>query len=166
MPLDIPAGERCFLDATILYYCFVETPPFSNACRGLMHRVQTGDVTGFIDIRSLGDCVHKTMLAEVSERFGHSRERLVGWLKQHPEALAKLPKTAAVCERLTQLRINVIANEASMLSMSIAIAQASQLLLGDAGIIALMRHYDISHLATNDDDFDRVPGIIVWKPRL
>ena len=27
MPLDVPDGERCFLDANILYYCYVETPP-------------------------------------------------------------------------------------------------------------------------------------------
>jgi len=35
MPLDVPDGERCFLDANILYYCFVETPPLSDACRML-----------------------------------------------------------------------------------------------------------------------------------
>lgn len=59
MPLDVPDGERCFLDANILYYCYVETPPLSEACRDLLRRVQNGDVAAFSDVRALNDCVHK-----------------------------------------------------------------------------------------------------------
>jgi predicted nucleic acid-binding protein len=77
MPLDIPNGERFFLDANILYYCFVETPPHSEMCRQLLARVQNGELTALTDARALADCVHKTMLAEVSERYGRSRERLM-----------------------------------------------------------------------------------------
>jgi hypothetical protein len=165
MPLDVPDGERCFLDANILYYCFVETPSFSEACRHLLERVQNADVDALTDVRTLSDCVHKAMLAEVSQRFGRTRERLVGWLKQHREALADLPKTAEVCHRLTQLRITILPNEITMLPTVVATAQAQQLLLGDATIVAQMQLHGITHLATNDDDFDRVPGITVWKPR-
>jgi hypothetical protein len=32
MPLDIPAGARCFLDANIFYYHFVDTLPLSDPC--------------------------------------------------------------------------------------------------------------------------------------
>lgn len=105
------------------------------------------------------------MLAEVSQRFGRRRERLVGWLKQHPEALAELPKTGEVCDRIAQLRLSILPNDWTMLPTVIGIAQAQRLLLGDASIIAQMQRHGITHLATNDDDFDRVPGITVWKPR-
>lgn len=165
MPLDVPDGQRCFLDANILYYCFVETPPFSGFCRELLTRVQSGDVVALTDVRSLGDCVHKVILAEVSHRFGRTRDGLIGWLKQHREALADLPSTALTCGRLLQLRLSVVSNESAMLPIAVAIAQKHQLLLGDAGIVAQMQRRGIVHLATNDDDFDRVPGITVWKPR-
>jgi uncharacterized protein len=165
MPLDIPDGERCFLDANILYYCFVDVPLLSEACRHLLERVQNGDVVALTDLRCLSDCVHKTMLAEVSQKFGRSREKLVGWLKQHPEALADLAKTIDVCDRLLQLRLTVIRNEAQMLPEVVVTAMNQQLLLGDANILVQMRAHGINHLATNDDDFDRVPGITVWKPR-
>jgi predicted nucleic acid-binding protein len=46
-----------------------------------------------------------------------------------------------------------------------AICQAHGLLTNDALIVAVMQRHGITHLATNDDDFDRVPGITVWKPR-
>ena len=166
MPLDIPDSERCFLDANILYFCYVEQPLVSEACRNLLKRVQNGDIIGFSDVRSLNDCVHKTMLAEVSQRFGRSRERLVGWLKQHPEALAELPMSAKVADRLPLLRLNILPNEATMLPTVVSIAQSQRLLMGDSSIVALMQIHGITHLATNDDDFDRVPGITVWKPRL
>lgn len=165
MPLDVPEGQRCFLDANILYYCFVETPPFSESCRKLLTRVQGGEVVALTDVRALGDCVHKVILAEVSHRFGRTRDRLIGWLKQHREALAYLPKTAQACGRLLQLRLSVVPNESAMLPTAVAIAQEHQLLLSDAGIIAQMQRHGIAHLATNDDDFDRIPGITVWKPR-
>jgi predicted nucleic acid-binding protein len=105
------------------------------------------------------------MLAEVSQRFGRPRERLVGWLKKHPEALMELPKTAEVCDRLAQLPLTVLPNEVSIITTAINIAQNHRLLMGDASIVALIQRHGLTHLATNDDDFDRVPGITVWKPR-
>jgi hypothetical protein len=32
MPLDLPDGYRCFVDANILDYHFVDTPPLSDPC--------------------------------------------------------------------------------------------------------------------------------------
>jgi predicted nucleic acid-binding protein len=165
MPLDVPDGERCFVDANILCYCFVETPKFSIASRAFLQRVQHGDLAAATSVRSLSDCVHKTMLAEISQRFGRSRQRLVGWLKQNPQAFDQLPKTAEVCDRLLQLRLTVLPQETSMLKQAVSLSQSHQLLLGDATIVALMQRHGITHLATNDDDFDRVPEITVWKPR-
>jgi hypothetical protein len=28
-----------------------------------------------------------------------------------------------------------------------------------------MEHLGLTHLATNDDDLDRIPGLTIWKPR-
>jgi predicted nucleic acid-binding protein len=165
MPLNVPDGQRCFLDANILYYCFVDVPPFSGACRSLLQRVQNGDLAAFADSRSLSDCVHKAMLAEVSQRFDRPREKLIGWLKQHPEALADLPRTKEICDRLLQVRMNILPIEPGMLPSAVAVVESEKLLLGDANIVVQMRTNDVTHLATNDDDFDRVPGITVWKPR-
>ncbi len=36
---------------------------------------------------------------------------------------------------------------------------------GDALIVAMIQRHGITHLATNDDDFDRVPDLSAWKPR-
>ncbi len=40
-----------------------------------------------------------------------------------------------------------------------------RLLTNDALTTAVMEKPAISHLATNDDNFDAVSGLTVWKPR-
>lgn len=39
------------------------------------------------------------------------------------------------------------------------------LLTNDALILALMRCYSLTDLVTNDDDFDGIPSLNIWKPR-
>jgi predicted nucleic acid-binding protein len=50
-------------------------------------------------------------------------------------------------------------NEAATISLQ------HGLLTNDAIIVASMQRHGLTNLATNDDDFDRVPGLTVWKPR-
>ncbi|MFN7946142.1 MAG: PIN domain-containing protein [Blastocatellia bacterium] len=40
-----------------------------------------------------------------------------------------------------------------------------RLLTNDALATAVMERLAISHLATNDDNFDTVSGLTMWKPR-
>ncbi len=50
IPFEISDGDRCFLDANIMYYHFVETPPFSEECSRLLERVATGHILGHTSI--------------------------------------------------------------------------------------------------------------------
>ena len=165
MPLSIPSDTVCYIDANILYYAFVETPPFSAVCRELLARVQSGDLEGVTDVRALADALHKTMLAEVSARHHLPRGKLVGWLKRHREALTQLPQSEAVAHRLRRLRLRVLAVPGDILPEAMVIAQQSRLLTNDAIMVAMMRRNQITRLATNDDDFDGLGEIQVWKPR-
>ncbi len=39
------------------------------------------------------------------------------------------------------------------------------LLTNDAIVVALMRRHELHNLASNDDDFDNIANVTVWKPR-
>jgi predicted nucleic acid-binding protein len=39
-----------------------------------------------------------------------------------------------------------------------------ELLMGDALVVAVMHQHGLTHLASLDDDFDRVPGITGYAP--
>ncbi|GMU21551.1 MAG: hypothetical protein AMXMBFR13_16440 [Phycisphaerae bacterium] len=50
MPLDLPDGLVCFLDANILYYALVPTPGVSPHCLGLVDRLIAGRVSGSVSV--------------------------------------------------------------------------------------------------------------------
>jgi predicted nucleic acid-binding protein len=135
MPLNLPDGTNCFVDSNILYYALVPTEPVSEHCLKLIERAVAGRVALFVSDQVLSDTIHKVMISEVAQLTGRDRAGMVGYLGKHPEVIA----------RLTAVRHRLLTN--------------------DATIIALMARHALTHLVTNDDDFDRVPDSIVWKPR-
>ena len=97
----------------------------------------------------------------------HRLERtgLVGWIQRHRDCLAELTKTADACNQFEQLPLQVLPMDVPLLRQAVSVSVAHGLLTSDALIVALMRRHGVAHLVTNDDDFDRVPGLTVWKPR-
>ena len=57
MPLDLPDGADCFIDANIFYYHFVETPPFSQASTTFLNRVAAGAITGYSSVHVLAEAI-------------------------------------------------------------------------------------------------------------
>ena len=47
---------------------------------------------------------------------------------------------------------------------ALAISQQTGLLHNDALVVAVMRHYGLTNIASVDSDFDRVPGITRYAP--
>jgi hypothetical protein len=58
MPLDVPAGTTVFIDANILHYALVPTPPFSDH----VDRIAAGDVMGAVSLQVLAETQHKKSL--------------------------------------------------------------------------------------------------------
>ena len=48
---------------------------------------------------------------------------------------------------------------------SFALMQEHHLLITDAVNIAAMNKEKVIHIASNDKDFSRVPGLSVWRPQ-
>jgi hypothetical protein len=90
MPLDIPDGTTAFVDANILHYAVILTPPFSEHVYPLMDRLSAGQLIGVLSVQVLADAQHKTMMSLLAAQYGLSRSKLVGWAKLHPEKLRAL----------------------------------------------------------------------------
>ena len=151
MPLDLPDGSLSFVDTNVLVYHFVENPRFSPECREYLRRV-------------VADAVHKVMAEEA--RLVHGLDSgAIRFLQRHPAEITKLGAFVEATKQLERLPIRLVPVDLTIIRQSAELAQQRGLLTNDAIIVALMQRHGISHLATNDDDFDRVPGIQVWKPR-
>jgi predicted nucleic acid-binding protein len=165
MPLDIPDGEAAFVDANILHYAVIGTPPFSEHVYPFIDRLDSGLLTGVVSVQVLADAQHKTMLSLLATQYRLSRSKLVRWVKDHPRELQVLTGFQEAARLLHAAPIQVVQVEDNLLSEAATISLQLGLLTNDAIIVALMQRHGLTHLATNDDDFDRVPGITVWKPR-
>jgi predicted nucleic acid-binding protein len=163
--LDLPVGARCFADANILYYHFVKTPPFSDPCSDFLRRAVAGEITAFVSVAVLAEAVHKMMLAEAAVRFGLQRANLANWLNHHRDRIRQLTEFRAAAEQLAAWPLILLPTDGPILAQAAATAQQHGLLTNDALTVTLMRSHNLTHLVTNDDDFDSVPSLTIWKPR-
>lgn len=165
MPLDVPAGQTVFLDSTILYYAFVNFPGATPLCAELLQRLAKGEVAGCLTTPVLNDAVHKIMCAEAKERYDQPRAGLVHWLKANPNCVKQLTHAAEVLRLVAAMPIAILPVDLDALVDAQRTAQSYGLLASDALIVAIVQRHGLTHLATNDDDFDSVAGLTLWKPR-
>ena len=67
-------------------------------------------------------------------------------------------------EEVPRLGIEVLPVDRHLPPLAAAISQLHGLLTNDAFVVASMQDETITHLASGDTDFDRVPGIIRYGP--
>lgn len=161
---DIPDGMTCFLDATIFYYHLVNTPPLSDDCLHLLARIGTGAVAGVTSAGALAEATHKVMLAEIVRLHNLPPQGLLAKLKKHPELLDHLTEHQQVTALAQALRIQIEPLTPAVLTRGAELSPQRRLLTNDALILAVMEKSGVTYLATNDDDFDSIPGLIVCEP--
>lgn len=164
MLTTIPDGVVCYLDATIFYYHLVDVPPLSNDCSDLLARIEQGHVQSVTSSVALAEATHKVMLAEVVQRHGVDHRGLIARLKRHPDLLNGLTNHALVAATVRSLRLPVEAITLELLARGADVSSQKRLLTNDALTLAVMEKLGVTILATNDDDFDAVEGITVYKP--
>jgi predicted nucleic acid-binding protein len=163
MPLNIPEGVVCFVDANIFVYTFIQLDT-TSVCRAFLARVLRLEVGAVSTANCLADAVHRIMCAEAKDRFGLSGGA-VGWLQDHPQRVGELSRFRDAARRLHALPLRLLDADSRTLLDAVELSSKHGLLTNDALIVALMRQHGLSHLVTNDDDFDAVPGLTIWKPR-
>ncbi len=165
MALELPDGARCFVDSTIFYYALVPTASVSEHCLGFFDRAIASRLTLLAGMAVLSDAVHKVMISEVAQLTGRDRAGMIGYLNQHPEIIARLTEYPQAMERLSVVPMEILPIDAPLLREATHIAVENRLLTNDAVIVALLQRHGLTDLVTNDDDFDGLPGIRIWKPR-
>ena len=103
-------------------------------------------------------------LAEVVHRHGVAYQGLIARLKRHPALLGGLTSHHRVVTTVRGLRLHVEAITLELLARGAALSTQERLLTNDALTLAVMEHLGVTILATNDDDFDTITRMTVYKP--
>ncbi len=161
---QIPAGAEVFLDANILIYHFTDEPTYGTACTGLIERIEQGDVQGFTSAAALSDASHRLMTIEAMGRCGWPAAGLAARLRKRHAEIPQLALFQQAVENVSTLGIVVWSVGVDAVLAAAKLCRQFELLAGDALIVAMMQANGLTHLASGDADFDRVPWIARFAP--
>ena len=161
---EIPAGAGVFLDANTMIYHFTNHPRYGAACTNLLERIEQNELKAFTSTDCLADLAHRLMTLEAMGRFGWPAAGLAARLRKHRAEIPKLSLFQHATAQVTLLGIQVLPISEPLVVAATNISPLYELLTGDALVVAVMRHHGLIHLASLDDDFDRVPDIKCYAP--
>jgi predicted nucleic acid-binding protein len=161
----IPGGTHCFVDANIFCYYLIDTPPLTEQCARFIKRVNRREIISSSSAVIIAETAHKIMLAEAIQQHGLDHKGLAHRLQRRRDLIASLNEHQKVASLIRTLAIHIEPVTLELIERAASISTQHCLLTNDALTIAAMEKLAIYHLATNDDDFDVVPGITLWKPR-
>ncbi len=161
---QIPAGTAVFVDANTLVYHFTNHPTFGPACTQLVKRIEHQNLAGFISTHVLSEIAHRLMTLEALDRFGWPPAGIAARLRKHHIEIPKLTLHVQAVAQIPLLGIQTVAITPPLVEAATLVSQQHELLMGDALVVAVMQTHGLTHLASNDADFDRVPGLTRYTP--
>lgn len=160
----LSTGDSVFVDANILTYHLQPHPAWGPSCSGLLQRIEIQDLVGFTSTHVLAELAHRLMTIEASTVFGWPFAGIGNRLRTHPQEVCKLSAFRRAVEKVMQGNMRILTVTSGMLAAAVAFSQQVGLLTNDAIIVAVMQANGLTHLASSDTDFDRVPGITRVAP--
>ena len=161
---DIPSGESVFLDANVFVYDFGPDPLFGIPSQNLLERIEHGDLHGFCSTHELSDVAHRLMTLEACQTFGWPYAGIGQRLRSHPTEITQLNRFRQALDEIVAIGVQVLSVTELDVLRAGDLSQQHGLLSGDALIVALMQAHNLTCLASNDTDFDRVPSITRYAP--
>jgi len=162
--LSVSSGDLIFLDANTLVYHFTSHPKYGAACTQLLKRVELGDVRGYASSHVLADVAHRLMTVEAMALRGWPQAGIAARLRKHHDEIPALTLYRQAIAGIPLMGVQVLPTTQMVVEHAAQLSQQYQLLTGDALVVATMQQHRLTNLASNDADFDRVPGITRYGP--
>jgi predicted nucleic acid-binding protein len=161
---SIPAGATVFLDANTLIYHFTSDPQYGAACTQLIKQVELQQIRGVTSAHVLADVAHRLMTLEAMSLMNWPAAGIAPRLRKHHVEIPKLTVYRQAIARIPLLGIQVLPITFHALETATHLSHQCELLTGDALIVAVMQANGFTIIASNDADFDRVPGFTRYAP--
>jgi len=161
---NIPAGVDAFIDANSLIYAATADPRYGAASKRLLERIENQEIHGVTSAHVVSEMAHRLMTIEAAATNQRPLSGMANWLRRHPSEVQKLSSYRLTIDDLAAIPIRILSVEGAHVSLAADLCRQFGLLMNDAMIVVVMRHHGLTHLASLDPDFDRVPGITRYAP--
>jgi predicted nucleic acid-binding protein len=157
---DVPDGTNLLIDTNIFIYGLTNQ---SAQCKNLLQRCSREEVYGITLFEVIHEATHRFMIAEGLAK-GLYKSRGADYLSHHPDDVKRLTDYWVNTSRLLALNFVHLPMEEKIIVSAQRDRLSVGLLTNDSVIVAAMREYGISRIATNDKMFDAIAGISVFAP--
>jgi len=161
---SVPIGTSVFVDANVFVYSYADDPTFGDACTDFLERIELKDLHGFLSASLFSEVAHRLMTLEACKSLGWSYAGIARQLRRHPGQIQKLQEFRKALDDIIAIGIRILPVGAQDILLAGDLSLTHGLLSGDALVIAMMQGHGLTHLASNDADFDRLPGITRFGP--
>lgn len=161
---DLVKGDSLFVDAnTLIYHCTLD-PNYGRACTDLLDRIGLGELAAFTSTHILLEVCHRLMTLEAARSLGKPQGSMVKFLKSHPDEIRQLAHFQQAIQDLCSGQIQILTIAPALVPTIAGLCQQVGLLTNDAAVVAVMQANGLTKLASNDPDFDGVPGLARYAP--
>jgi predicted nucleic acid-binding protein len=161
---DVPSGAALFLDANTFVYAHSLHPQFGPPSRDLLERIERQELSGFTSAHVLGETAHRLMTLEACTTFGWPFAGIAPRLRRHPAEVRTLTLFRQAIDDILASAVQVLALDGPLISAAGDVSRQTGLLTNDALVVAVMQQHGLTHLASHDADFDRLPGLTRYAP--
>jgi predicted nucleic acid-binding protein len=130
----------------------------------LLEEIELRTLQGCTSAHVLGDLSHRLMTIEAALLLSRPMTGIANWLRRHPADVQRLVQYGQSLDDLLAIPLPIVPVTGTHVSRARFLSRQYGLLTNDALIVAVMQDHGIAHLASNDADFDRVPGITRYAP--
>ena len=157
---SIPPGTNILIDTNVFVYGLTAK---SAQCKTFLERCSTEEIFGITLFEVVHEATHVFMIGEGKDKGLYTKAG-PDYLKNNPEQVKTLSDYWRNTERLLALNIVLLPMEKNIVVGAQTERANAGLLTNDSIIVATMREYGISRIATRDNQFDSVAGIVVFSP--
>lgn len=161
---NLVAGDAVFLDSNVFLLHFTAHARYGVACTDLLKRIGRGELAGFTSTHVLGEVAHRLMTIEANQKYGWPFTGIVYRLQKNPAEVQGLSDFRQSLREISKSGVTTLVIAPDLLDSAANVSQQTGLLSNDALIVALMRANGLDKIASEDSDFDRVPGLARFAP--
>ncbi len=158
---QIKKSEIVLLDANILIYGVLLK---SHQCMQLLRRCAERDVIGIVALQQFAEVMHRLMMIEARENGWTSGANPVKSISQHPERVRTMNRYADAIKGLLASGFKFEPSTTEDFISALSLQREQGLLTNDALFLAIAERLRIQAIASADNTFAQVRGVILYSP--
>ena len=157
--------SKIFIDTNIFLYGALDYTKYRATCRAFLQNIESGTYFAATSALVLNEIVHKLILAETTKTYRlRSESEAKKLIEDKPETISSLTRVWKTYAVIRAYPLVIYSIDETTMDLAADLSSRYGLFISDASHLAVMKMNGISNIVTNDNDFQLVEDISIYKP--